>query len=218
MHSINSVYAQLVLQVGPDKAAALAHAAGITSDLPVEPSITLGAGDVSPLELADAYLTFARDGERVEPFAIAKVQAPDGHTMYDASPKTSPAMKPDTAHLVDFVLQQVIDRGTGTGAKLDRPVAGKTGTTENNADAWFAGYTPDYAAVVWMGYPESNSPAHGQCPRHHGHRRNIASADLAPVHGSRAVGCPARQVPRPTARVARAARRSSRPHGHTRER
>jgi membrane carboxypeptidase/penicillin-binding protein len=66
-------------------------------------------------------------------------------------------MKPDTAHLVDFVLQQVIDRGTGTGAKLDRPVAGKTGTTENNGDAWFAGYTPDYAAVVWMGYPEGNN-------------------------------------------------------------
>ena len=66
-------------------------------------------------------------------------------------------MKPDTAHLVDFVLQQVIDRGTGTAAKLDRPVAGKTGTTENNGDAWFAGYTPNYAAVVWMGYPESNA-------------------------------------------------------------
>jgi penicillin-binding protein 1A len=157
VHSVNTVYAQLVLQVGPDKAAALAHAAGITSDLPTEPSITLGAGDVSPLELADAYLTFARDGERVEPFAIAKVQAPDGHTLFDADPKTSPAMKPDTAHLVDFVLQQVIDRGTGTAAKLDRPVAGKTGTTENNGDAWFAGYTPDYAAVVWMGYPETNS-------------------------------------------------------------
>jgi penicillin-binding protein 1A len=156
VHSINTVYAQLVLQVGPDKAAALAHAAGITSDLPVEPSITLGAGDVSPLELADAYLTFARDGERVEPFAIAKVQAPDGRTLFDATPKTSQAMKPDTAHLVDYVLQQVIDRGTGTGAKLDRPVAGKTGTTENSGDAWFAGYAPDYAAVVWMGYPESN--------------------------------------------------------------
>ena len=83
-------------------------------------------------------------------------QAPDGHTLFDASPKTASAMKPDTAHLVDYVLQQVIDHGTGTGAKLDRPVAGKTGTTENSGDAWFAGYTPDYAAVVWMGYPESN--------------------------------------------------------------
>jgi penicillin-binding protein 1A len=66
-------------------------------------------------------------------------------------------MKADTAHLVDFVLQQVIARGTGTAAKLDRPVAGKTGTTENSGDAWFAGYTPNYAAVVWMGYPEGNS-------------------------------------------------------------
>jgi penicillin-binding protein 1A len=156
VHSVNTVYAQLVLQVGPDKAATLAHAAGISSDLPVEPSITLGAGDVSPLEMADAYLTFAREGQRVEPFAIAKVQAPDGHTLFDVSPKTGQAMKPDTAHLVDFVLQQVIGRGTGTGAKLDRPVAGKTGTTENNGDAWFAGYTPNYAAVVWMGYPEGN--------------------------------------------------------------
>jgi len=156
VHSINTVYAQLVLQVGPDKAVALAHAAGITSDLPAEPSITLGAGDVSPLELADAYLTFAREGQRVEPFAIAKVETPDGRTLFDASPKVTTAMKPDTAHLVDFVLQQVIDRGTGTAAKLDRPVAGKTGTTENSTDAWFAGYTPDYAAVVWMGYPESN--------------------------------------------------------------
>ncbi len=76
--------------------------------------------------------------------------------MYEASPKVSTAMKPDTAHLVDYVLQQVVDHGTGTAAKLDRPVAGKTGTTENNGDAWFAGYTPDYAAVVWMGYPEGN--------------------------------------------------------------
>jgi penicillin-binding protein 1A len=157
VHSINTVYAQLVMQVGPDKAVALAHAAGITSDLPAEPSITLGSGDVSPLEMADAYLTFARDGQRVEPFAIAKVEGPDGHTLFEANPKTSTATKPDTAHLVDFVLQQVIARGTGTAAKLDRPAAGKTGTTENNGDAWFAGYTPDYAAVVWMGYPEGNS-------------------------------------------------------------
>jgi penicillin-binding protein 1A len=156
VHSINTVYAQLVLQVGPDKAAAMAHAAGITSDLPVEPSIALGAADVSPLEMADAYLTFAREGQRVEPFAIAKVEAPDGRTLFEANPQTTTAMKGDTAHLVDFVLQQVIARGTGVAAQLNRPAAGKTGTTENNGDAWFAGYTPNYAAVVWMGYPEGN--------------------------------------------------------------
>ena len=108
-------------------------------------------------ELADAYLTFARGGTRVEPFAIAKVEGPDGRVRFEADPKSTVAMKPDTAHLVDFVLQQVISRGTGTAARLNRPVAGKTGTTENNGDAWFAGYTPDYAAVVWMGYPEGNS-------------------------------------------------------------
>ena len=157
VNSVNTVYAQLVLQVGPDKAVELARKAGITSELPVQPSITLGTGEVSPLELADAYLTFAREGERVAPFAIATVQGPDGRKLYEATPETSVAMKADTAHLVDFVLQQVIDRGTGTAAKLDRPVAGKTGTTENSVDAWFAGYTPNYAAVVWMGYPESNA-------------------------------------------------------------
>jgi penicillin-binding protein 1A len=157
VHSVNTVYAQLVLQVGPDKAAALAHAAGIQSDLPVEPSLTLGTGEVSPLEMADAYLTFAREGQHVDPYAIAKVEAPNGRVLFTADPKVSTAMKSDTAHLVDFVLQQVIARGTGTAAKLNRPVAGKTGTTENNGDAWFAGYTPDYAAVVWMGYPEGNT-------------------------------------------------------------
>ena len=157
-HSVNTVYAQLVLQVGPDKAAQLARSAGIMSDLPSGPSITLGTGETSPLELADAYLTFARDGERVEPFAIDKVESSTGATVYQAHPSTVRAMKADTAHLVDFVLQQVIAGGTGTAAKLDRPVAGKTGTTENNADAWFAGYTPDYAAVVWMGYPDGARP------------------------------------------------------------
>ena len=110
------------------------------------------------MELADAYLTFARDGQRVEPFAIAKVETSSGATVYEAHPATAQAMRPDTAHLVDHVLQSVIDHGTGTAAKLDRPVAGKTGTTENNADAWFAGYTPDYAAVVWMGYPDGSRP------------------------------------------------------------
>ncbi len=157
VHSVNTVYAQLVLQVGPDKAAALAHAAGIASDLPVEPSLTLGTGEVSPLELADAYLTFAREGQRVEPFAIQHVETSDGRVLFDAHPKTSTAMKADTAHVVDAALQQVVQRGTGTAANLDRPVAGKTGTTENNGDAWFAGYTPNYAAVVWMGYPDGSS-------------------------------------------------------------
>ena len=160
-HSVNTVYAQLVLQVGPDKAVQLAHAAGISSDLQPVPAITLGTAEVSPLELADAYLTFARDGSRVEPYAIAKVESSSGATVYEAHPATAQAMKGDTAHVVNAALQAVIQRGTGTGAQLDRPVAGKTGTTENNADAWFAGYTPDYAAVVWMGYPDGSKPMEG---------------------------------------------------------
>src|SRR4029079_15770536 len=157
VHSVNTVYAQLILDVGPDKAVAMAHAAGISTDLPVEPSIVLGTGETEPMDMADAYLTFARDGERVAPYAIEKGVGADGSTVFEAHPATTRAMKPETAEVVNHVLQQVIDRGTGTAAKLDRPVAGKTGTTENNGDAWFAGYTPNYAAVVWMGYPEGSS-------------------------------------------------------------
>src|SRR5439155_15329257 len=115
-HSVNTVYAQLVLQVGPDKAAQLARAAGITSYVPPFPAMTLGTATVSPLEMADAYLTFARDGQRVEPFAIAKVETSSGATVYEAHPATAQAMRPDTAHLVDYVLQSVIDHGTGTAA------------------------------------------------------------------------------------------------------
>ena len=153
--SVNTVYAQLALQAGPKAIVTTAKAAGITSPLDPVPSIALGAFEVSPLEMANAYVTFARDGEHVEPFAIQSVKDRDGRELLNRQPAAPRrAVQPGPARAVNTALQAVINEGTGTAAKLDRPVAGKTGTTQDYGDAWFVGYTPNYVAVVWMGYPE----------------------------------------------------------------
>jgi penicillin-binding protein 1A len=157
-HSVNTVYAQLMVKTGPAKVADLAHRAGIQSTLSDNVSLTLGTEEVSVLEMADAYLTFARDGKQVPAFSIQKVEGAGGEVLFDVgTPKSTQAIQEGPARAATYAMQQVIAKGTGTAAKLNRPVAGKTGTTQNNGDAWFAGYTPNYAAVVWMGFPESNT-------------------------------------------------------------
>jgi penicillin-binding protein 1A len=152
--STNTVYAQLVLEVGPEEAARVAKAAGIGGDLPEQPSLALGTGEVSVLDMAGAFLTFARDGERVAPYAIERVETADGEVLFEAEPEPERAIEEGPARALNHALQEAVVNGTGSAARLDRPVAGKTGTTQNHGDAWFAGYTPEYAAVVWMGYPE----------------------------------------------------------------
>jgi penicillin-binding protein 1A len=153
--SVNTVYARLVLDVGPEPVAEIARKAGIRDELAPHPSLSLGTAEVSVLDMATAYLTFAREGERVAPRIIERVETADGEVLYEAGPPpVERAMEVDTARAVNHALAEVLEEGTGTAARLDRPAAGKTGTTQSNGDAWFAGYTPDYAAVVWMGYPE----------------------------------------------------------------
>jgi membrane peptidoglycan carboxypeptidase len=152
---VNTVYAQLMLDVGPDKVVPVAEGLGITAPLTPDPSLVLGTGEVSVQDMATSYLTFAREGERVDPYIIAKVENSEGGVIYEVErPGARQVIKQESARAVTHALRAVIDEGSGTGAKLDRPVAGKTGTTQQNGDAWFAGYTPNYAAVVWMGYPE----------------------------------------------------------------
>lgn len=153
-HSVNTTYAQLMLDVGPPNVVDTALALGIRSRLHPNPSLVLGTGEVSVVDMADAYSTFARDGRHVDPYLIAEVTDGDGHVLYRAHPDQGQAIQPGTAHAVTSALEGVIDEGTGTGAAIGRPAAGKTGTTQNNGDAWFAGYTPDLTAAVWMGYPE----------------------------------------------------------------
>ena len=155
-NSVNTVYAQLVAKVGPTAVAEAAHAAGIDAELDEVPSIALGVEEVSPLDLASAYLTFADDGTRVQPYAISRIEDQEGNLVWepDRPEPEKDAIDPDISRTVTEALRGVIESGTGEAANIGRPAAGKTGTTQNNIDAWFAGYVPGYTAVAWVGYPE----------------------------------------------------------------
>jgi len=154
--SVNTVYAQLLAEVGPAAVADSASRSGIDAELEAFPSIALGVEEVSPLDLASAYLTYADDGARAEPYAIVRIEDSDGNLLWepDRSEPEEGAIDPEISRAVTHALRGVIEGGTGGAADIGRPAAGKTGTTQDNVDAWFAGYVPGYAAVVWMGYPE----------------------------------------------------------------
>ena len=153
---MNTVYAQLLAEVGPTAVADAAAAAGIDAELDLVPSLALGVEEVSPLDLASAYLTLANDGTRVEPYAIVRIEDVDGNVLWepDRPAPEEGAVERDVARGVTEALRGVIEDGTGTAADIGRPAAGKTGTTQENVDAWFAGYVPGYTAVVWMGHPQ----------------------------------------------------------------
>ncbi|MEA2470931.1 MAG: penicillin-binding protein, partial [Thermoleophilaceae bacterium] len=157
LKSDNSVYAQLDLDVGPDKVAETAKLMGITSKLEGLPSEGLGGltYGVSPLEMASAYATLAAGGVRSEPQAIRKVVFPDGKSDDIGKPKRKRVLSDGVASTVTKVLEKNVQAGTGTAANYGCPAAGKTGTTDQFVDAWFVGYTPDLATSVWVGYPNS---------------------------------------------------------------
>jgi len=127
---------------------------GITSPLSAYPSAVLGTNDVTPLEMASAYGTFATGGMRVAPTLVTRIIGSDGATLFETAPVPKRVMKEETAAAIDDVLQQVVLRGTGVNARIGRPVAGKTGTGEAWRDAWFVGYTPDLVTSVWVGFPD----------------------------------------------------------------
>jgi penicillin-binding protein 1A len=164
--SDNSVFAQLTKVVGPSNVARTAHALGITSPLDGVFSIGLGTQAVNPLEMARAYGSFANGGYNVsgkvfanEPRAITTIKDVNGNVVYDNTPVKKRVMSSVDAALLTQLLQGVVTGGTGTAAALpDRPVAGKTGTTENYGDAWFVGYTPQLVTAVWVGYPKGLRP------------------------------------------------------------
>ncbi|MBV8387493.1 MAG: PBP1A family penicillin-binding protein [Acidimicrobiia bacterium] len=156
-HSVNTVYAQLVTAIGPQNVIPTAQALGIRSSLDPVPSITLGTQNVSVMEMADAYLSFANEGMQTDPQAFSKVTDASGTVLYDGKPHRTKALSRTQADVMNFTLSQVVQRGTGTGAQIGVPVAGKTGTTEDFGDAWFVGYTPKLTTAVWMGYPEGQS-------------------------------------------------------------
>jgi membrane peptidoglycan carboxypeptidase len=213
--SVNTVFAQLVLQVGPEKVAALAKAAGVSAPLAgsggfVPPSITLGTKNVSPLDQASGFATFAAGGEHMAPYLVAKVLDSAGRAAYTAKPARTRAFSSEVAADATYAMTKVIRYGTGTRARLHdgRPVAGKTGTTTNSTDAWFVGFTPQLSAAVWLGNvdnaPLTNVPGYsggvygGQLPAEIWKGFMTAAMDGVPVQdfpapafgGSTASGLP----------------------------
>ena len=160
LRSDNTVYARLTLDVGPDNVVEVAKAMGITAPIEPVPSIGLGTASISPVELASAYATFASGGVHSQPFLLRSVTFPDGRedSVNDGEKKGTRVLDGPVAYEVTRILEANVEQGTGTAAQIGRPVAGKTGTTDDFADAWFAGYTPQLATVVWVGHPKGRVP------------------------------------------------------------
>ena len=156
-NSVNTVYAQLVKEVGPARVVEMAKKLGIKADLKPDASIVLGTAEVSVLDMASAYLTLQTKGMQVEPRVIRRITQNDS-VLLDDRPKSIRVLEKDAADKVNYALQQVVEEGSGTAAALPQAqVWGKTGTTDGYGDAWFVGYTRQLTTAVWMGYPEGQS-------------------------------------------------------------
>jgi penicillin-binding protein 1B len=212
-HSFNVATARLGQQVGPKRIAEVAHRLGIQATLPEVPSLALGAADVAPIELARAYATLASGGVRPEIRPFEDVVDAAGTRVERQPVRAERALDPGTAFLVTQLLAGVVDHGTGRAiraAGITGPVAGKTGTTNDEYDTWFAGYTPDLAVVVWVGFDKPRSvglPASrvalpiwvrfledatgGSVPGSFEPPLEVAAVNIDPESGARALpGCP----------------------------
>ena len=155
--SDNTVYAQMILDLGPKKVCETARLLGITSKLDCYAAEGLGGltRGVTPLEMANAYATLASGGIRNKPKAIKRVVFPDGKSEDLGKPKRKRVLTDGQAYEVTEILEANVLGGTGTAAQIGCPVAGKTGTTDEFNDAWFVGYTPRLSTAVWVGYPDA---------------------------------------------------------------
>ena len=167
VNSVNVVYAQVIIEVEPPAVTEIADAMGINTPLTPDYAAVLGSNPVNPLGMASAYATFASGGIYRPPVAITRIEQADGKVLYDYRDdeelEEQRVLDENVAYTVTTALQQVIERGTGTGAAIGRPAAGKTGTAQEYRDAWFGGYTPDLAAAVWVGYPEGEIEMKASC-------------------------------------------------------
>jgi penicillin-binding protein 1A len=135
----------------------MAKRLGIRSTIPPYPSIALGTAEVSPLDLTSAYSVFANEGVRATPYAIVRVEDRNGKILYQQKPEFDNVLDPKICHEITSALEDVVQHGTATRILnyFRYPAAGKTGTTQNYADAWFIGYTPEYTAGVWVGFDDN---------------------------------------------------------------
>jgi penicillin-binding protein 1B len=157
--SLNSATSRLADAVGLDRVIAMADKLGF-GDLPAYPSVVLGGIEVTPIQLARMYAILANEGLDVPFYAVTAVVDQNGGIIEGHELKAAQVLTPDLAYTIDFMLEQVIDHGTGEGARragFKRPAAGKTGTTNDSKDAWFAGFTPNLLAVVWTGFDQKDA-------------------------------------------------------------
>jgi penicillin-binding protein 1B len=154
--SLNAAASRIANAIGLDRVVAMGKKLGF-GDLPLYPSIVLGGIEVSPLQLAEAYSIIAADGMDVHPYAVTAVVDQNGKVMEGHQLEAEQAISPQLAYIMQFMLEQVINHGTGAQARtwgFRRPAAGKTGTTNDAKDAWFAGFTPNLLTVVWTGFDQ----------------------------------------------------------------
>jgi penicillin-binding protein 1A len=164
--SDNTVYARLSLDVGPENIADMAYRLGVRTDLRTSdgayvPSMGLGSRVVTPIDRASVYSTLAAGGIYSKPMAIRKVVLPGGKVDTEAGwgvPQRKRAVPDWVAAEVVRILEENMTSGTGTGAYFGKTSAGKTGTTDNFADAWFCGFVPGLEATIWLGYPRGEIP------------------------------------------------------------
>jgi len=164
--SVNTMSARLVDMVSPENVVRLAKSAGIKSEIKANPSIALGAVDLSLIEMVSAYATFANKGLRVEPMILTRIEDKNGTVLQEFIPKTKEVLSEESAYVVLDLLKGVTQSGSGVRLRLPwekpayvtgypykftNPIAGKTGTTQNQSDGWFMGIVPNLATGVWTG-------------------------------------------------------------------
>ncbi|RMD85791.1 MAG: PBP1A family penicillin-binding protein [Candidatus Dadabacteria bacterium] len=153
--SRNVVTVRIVQDLGVDTVVSYVERFGFQSKIGRNLSVGLGTSEVTPLELAAAYTAFANAGVKAEPLFITRIEDAAGNLVEEWTPTYREVMSPQTAYLMTSLLEGVVQNGTGRAVKvLNRPVAGKTGTTNEQHDAWFVGFTPDLLAAVWIGYDD----------------------------------------------------------------
>lgn len=158
--SVNIIAVRVLMKVGFEPTIELAHKMGIQSELKPMYSLALGSSEVNLLELTSAYGSFATRGFHVPPHGITRIIDRQGKVIWSANFKQKQAIDAESAAIITWMLRSVVQNGTGRAAQLDRPVAGKTGTTDDARDLWFIGYIPQMVAGVWLGN-DDNKPTDG---------------------------------------------------------
>jgi penicillin-binding protein 1A len=183
--SLNSVAAQLTMEVGPDAVVEAAHRMGIQSDLQNNVTISLGTSEVTPLELTAAYVPFANGGYRPPVHFVRRVTTAKGKVLYENSGGSAPrVIKPEIVGMMNAMMTGTVETGTARKAAFAWPAAGKTGTSQNSRDAWFVGYTANLTTGVWFGNDDGRpmkKVTGGALPAQAWHEFMVAAHEGVPV-------------------------------------